>query len=150
MMERKINLWLAKLSSTLGQKTWQLDNNQCCLNDDSGSSYLVMEWLPECGLLLLAFPLSNSFYNEFKSDEIMLELLLPNVDTGLTINAWLAISEQGKQYFLMSTIDLIFNSYEAFEQQWLQINELTKMIQFFIKTKMHMSHKLMTEQTVRV
>ena len=149
-MESKINQWLSNLSSRFGQKKWQLNNFQCCLNDGDGIPYLTMEWLPNDNLLLLAFPLGNLESEGLNAEEKMFELLSLNSHSELVGKAWIAIGEGRRDYYLMSTINIASSNYNDFEQQWLEINDLSKLIQFAITSKMPLMNENIVEQSVRV
>ena len=149
-MENKINEWLDTLSSRFGEKEWKLDNYQCCLNDSSGLTYLIMEWLPDSNLLLLAFPLGSLDSSGFTSEEKMFQLLSLNSHTELVGKAWIAVGDDSNEYYLMSTIDVAITDYDKFEQHWLEVNDLPKLIQFAITSKIPVMDVNVTEQSVRV
>lgn len=148
-MKNKVDQWLSNLSSRFGEQKWRLDGHQCRLNDEGGVCYLVMEWLPKDNLLLLAFPLGDLQTEGLNSEEKMFELLSLNAHAELVGKAWLALGDGGEEYFLMSTINVELSDYQEFEKHWFEINDLSKLIQFAITSKMPMLNPNLTEQTVR-
>lgn len=149
-IENKVNQWLETLSAKFGAEKWHLDNKQCRLKDNSGATYLTMEWIPENNLLLLAFPLGNLESNGLNNEETMFELLLLNTHAELLGKAWIGAIENNNQYMLMSTIDIEKNQYSEFEQQWFETNDLAKLIQFAITSKMPMNDNDFNDVAVRV
>lgn len=148
-MKNKVNNWLGKLSAHFGAQEWKLDGSQCRLNDDNGVPYVVMEYIPNNELLLLAFPLGDLQTEGLNSEEKMVELLSLNSHAELVGRAWLALGDDGQEYFLMSSINVANCDYKFFEKRWFEINDLSKLIYFAITSKMPAVNPNYIEQLVR-